>query len=72
MKKIINKNKVRLVFPKYDLSIDSNEIKEVTEEQFNGVIQNSSIEEVIKKEVIDHVEKDNVEYNRKGRKTKNY
>ena len=72
MKKIINKNRARLVFPKYDLSIEPDEIKEVTEEQFNGVINNASIEEVLheslkKEESV--VEDKTFKYN-KGRKKK--
>ena len=47
MKKIINKNRSRLVFPKYDLVLEPDEIKEITEEIFDGIIQNASIEEVL-------------------------
>ena len=47
MKKVINNNRSRLVFPKYDLVLEPDEIKEITEEQFEGVIENASIEEVL-------------------------
>ena len=47
MKKIINKYRARLTFPKYDFSIGPNEIKEITDEQFYGVIMHESIEEVL-------------------------
>ena len=49
MKKVININRSRLVFPKYDFVIEPDEIKEVTEEQFDGIIRNISIEEILHK-----------------------
>ena len=79
MKKVINKNRSRLVFPKYDLSIEPDEIKEVTEEQYTGIIQNSSIEEVLHESLKDEEKKakenitgDKPFTNKKGRKKKNY
>ncbi len=73
MKKVINKNRVRLVFPKYDLVLEPNEIKEISKEQFNGIINNASIEEVLheslkKKET--KVTKDKSVISNKGRKRK--
>ena len=74
MKKVINKNRSRLVFPKYDLVIEPDEIKEITEEQFEGVIANASIEEVLheslKKE--EKTTEDKSFNHNKGRKKKNY
>lgn len=73
MKKVINKNRVRLVFPKYDLAIEPDQIKEVTDEQYEGVIQHVSIEEVVreglKKEGVEEtVKEDRTLNNKKSRK----
>lgn len=64
MKKIINKNRVRLVFPKYDLAIEPNEIKTISNEQFVGVINNISIEEAPKVNERVNTEKDNKKENK--------
>jgi len=45
--KIINNSDKRLWFPKLDFAIDSNEIKLVTDEQYDELIKNSLITEVI-------------------------
>ena len=76
MKKVINNNRSRLVFPKYDLVLEPDEIKEITEEQFEGVIENASIEEVLhesmKKEEKETEHGDKTFNRKKGRKKKNY
>ncbi|MCP6727527.1 MAG: hypothetical protein KJI69_05965 [Patescibacteria group bacterium] len=80
MKKVINNNRSRLVFPKYDLVIEPDEIKEVTEEQFEGILGNASIEEVLHESLkIEEKEKkeqktteDKSFNHNKGRKKKNY
>lgn len=56
MKKIINKYKSRLVFPKYDLVIDTNEIKEVSDVIFYEIIHNSFIDEILPKTIKDDEE----------------
>ena len=75
MKKVINKNRSRLVFPRYDLVLEPDEIKEVTEEQFDGIIGNASIEEVLHEslkteEAVDKTNKRST--NKKGRRNKKY
>lgn len=45
---IINTYHKRLTFPSLDFSIDSNKIRKVTNEQFNVLINNYWIREVIK------------------------
>jgi len=47
MKKIINKNNKRLVFPQFDLSIEPNEIKIVSDENARILLENISIKEVL-------------------------
>lgn len=71
MKKVININRSRLVFPKYDFVIEPDEIKEVTEEQFDGIIRNISIEEILHKS-LKKEKKDNSFNNKKGRKIKKH
>ncbi len=71
MKKVININRSRLVFPKYDFVIEPDEIKEVTEEQFDGIIRNISIEEILHKS-LKKEKKDNRFNNKKGRKIKKH
>ena len=69
MKKIINKNRVRLVFPKYDLVLEPDEIKEISEEQFKGIIENASIEEVLDKSLDkEKTKEDNLFSSNKSRK----
>jgi hypothetical protein len=46
MKKIINSSNKKLVFPKYDLALDANEIKEVSNTLANDLLCNSCIREV--------------------------
>jgi len=49
MKKLItNVSKDKLTFPSLDFTIDTNEIKKVTEEQFSVLINNFWIREIIK------------------------
>lgn len=47
MKKIINKNKKRLTFPSLNISIEPNEIKKVLEHDYEILIRNNSIKEVM-------------------------
>lgn len=68
MKKIINTNQNKLIFPKIDFSIESNEIKKVTDTQYFYLMQNSWIHEIFpeKKEVFFEKQLEN----KKGRKIK--
>lgn len=47
IKKITNTNNKRLTFSSLDFSIGDNEIKKVTNEQFNVLIRNYWIKEVV-------------------------
>ena len=47
MWKVINKNNRKLVFPKFDLALEPEEIKEVSDVLFKELIGNSSIKEVL-------------------------
>ncbi len=47
MRKIISKNNKRLVFPQFDLSIEPNEIKIVSDEDAGILLGNISIKEVL-------------------------
>lgn len=47
MKKIINKNNKRLIFPEYDFAIDANEIKKVDDTLAEILLCNVNIEEII-------------------------
>jgi len=49
MKKIINQSNKKLVFPKFDLTIDSNEIKELDDNLVSELLGNANIKEVISK-----------------------
>ncbi|MFA5396249.1 MAG: hypothetical protein WC346_09605 [Methanogenium sp.] len=49
MKKIINKSNKKLVFPKFDLVIEPEEIKEVTNELATELLGNHSIKEILPK-----------------------
>jgi hypothetical protein len=50
MKKIINKSKNGLLFPKFDLYVGANQIKIITDDVFSEVISNSNIQEYIEVE----------------------
>jgi len=47
MKKIINKNNRKLVFPKFDLAIEPEEIKEVSDEMAIELLGNKFIKEIL-------------------------
>lgn len=47
MKKIINISHKRLVFPKFDLAFDIDEIKEIPNNVANELLCNSSVKEVM-------------------------
>jgi len=66
MKKIINKSNKKLVFPKFDLAIESGEIKEITDEFASELLGNEAIGEVLPKYLGSKVEKEILEI--KGRK----
>lgn len=52
MKKIINTSENDLFFPKYDLRIQSKEIKKVDDETFDQLTGNMYIKEVVKEEKV--------------------
>ena len=47
MKRIINKSRKKLIFTEYDLVIDTEEIKEVSDDIAKKLFENAFIEEVI-------------------------
>jgi len=47
MRKIINKSNRKLVFPKFDLALEPEEIKEISDEDFKELIGNYAIKEVL-------------------------
>lgn len=51
MKKIINTYNKKLVFPKYDFSIGSKEVKEVSNEQSKELLNNKWIKEAFSEKI---------------------
>ena len=75
MKKIINKSKNGLLFPKFDLFIGSTQIKTISDNVFNEVILNPNIEEYrepIKEKIKEEIKEYNKEkeYNKYEKKSK--
>lgn len=66
MRKIINKNNRKLVFPKFDLVIEPEEIKEVIDEVATELLGNHFIKEVLPKAFEQKIKEESLKT--KGRK----